>query len=525
MKMKRIVILMGAAMVMAACGQKPEPERLPAALRIEPVITRATEVDFETGDRIGLTVTRGDGSVYADNALLTYDGSAFSGDLKWYSGDDAPCSLKAFYPYAQTGFPTSFKVSADQRAGAGENDLMIATKRNVKPQEEPVTMVFRHMLSRIVMTLDNPAGIGIESITLKGLYTSVNISEDADCDGIVTFIDESAPKSDIIMEEVKTGVSYRAIVVPQTMAFGVSVKTRSGASLVQSFTEVTMKPGYSYTITGKVTAEGIAFKISGEITAWDDGGVIDPGGDVPAEPEYEEHDGWLSYAGLRYDTFTLSNGQVWMATPLAFLPAGQTVSDNPASGNVWYPYSTDGKTVTVLKDVESIAQRGYLYSYDAIFGQHVDETNFDKFEGARGICPPGWHVPTRAEWFALCGYSTSSKYLGESGAQTDANALFWDQAAGYAPVGAFVAAGFRALLSGCIANNAYNALMTDSSVCSVEELYGYPRMAYIASSSPNSATQLFALMTTFTSTNHLGKVSLGFATLGKTGLQVRCIKD
>lgn len=523
--MKRIVLLSLAAVMMASCGQQPEPERLAAALRIEPVITRATEVDFETGDRIGLTVIKDDGNVYADNALLTYDGTAFSGDLKWYSGDDGGCSLKAFYPYAQTGFPSSFKVATDQRGGAGGSDLMISTKRKVKPQEEPVTMVFRHMLSRVVMTLDNPAGIELESITLKGLYTSVFISEDADCEGIVTSINEDDPKSDIIMEEVKPGVSYRAIVVPQTMAFGVSVKTRGGASLVQSFTEVTMKPGYSYTITGKVTAEGIAFKISGEINAWEDGGRIEPDDDVPTEPEYEEHDGWFSYDGLRYDTITLSNGQVWMATPLAFLPAGKTISDNPASGGVWYPYSTDGSNVTVLKDEESIAKRGLLYSYDTIFGNTIGEDNFDKFEGARGICPPGWHIPTRAEWFALCGSSTSSKYLGESGAQTDPKALLWDKDAGFAPVGAFEAAGFRALLSGCIANNAYNALMIDSGVCSVESFYGQPRMAYIACSSPNSPTQLFALMTTFTAVNHLGKVSLGYATLGKTGLQVRCIKD
>ena len=281
---------MTLAAMFAACGRGPEPERLPAAIRIEPVITRATEVDFENGDVIGLTVTKGDGSIYADNALLSYDGAAFSGDLDWYSGEDDPCSLKAYYPYSKTGFPASFTVAGDQRQGAGANDLMIALKRKVKPQEEPVTMVFHHQFSRIVMKLDNPAGIAIESITLKGLHTTAHISEDAVCEGVVTNVYEDDPKSDIVMEEVEPGLSYRAIVVPQRMAFGVSVRKRSGASLVQDFTEVTMKSGYSYTITGKVTAEGISFRISGEISAWEDGGTIEPGGDVPAEPEYEEHE-------------------------------------------------------------------------------------------------------------------------------------------------------------------------------------------------------------------------------------------
>lgn len=38
-------------------------------MRIDPTITRATEVDFETGDAVGLTITTADG-LYAENTEL-----------------------------------------------------------------------------------------------------------------------------------------------------------------------------------------------------------------------------------------------------------------------------------------------------------------------------------------------------------------------------------------------------------------------------------------------------------------------
>lgn len=203
-----------------------------------------------------------------------------------------------------------------------------------------------------------------------------------------------------------------------------------------------------------------------------------------------------------------------------------TVSDDPAAGDVWYPYSTDGTNVTVLKDEASIKAKGYLYSYNALLATEITADNFDKLEGVQGICPPGWHIPTRQEWFVLCGNSNRSALLGEpTGTKIDNAALFYDTTLNYAPVSKFNEAGFNFTLSGCIGNSKYSALMIDSSVSDVESYFGQNRMAYIAASSANSATQFFALMTTFTMPNAKGKVSLSYATLGKVGVQVRCIKD
>lgn len=520
-----------ALAVMVSCRETVTPESVPAVVCIDPVITRATEVNFEEGDRIGLTITRADQTDFASNAMLTYSDGVFSGDQKWYADGGDGCSLLAYYPYSDAGWPATYTVGSDQDKGAGRYDLMLASKVDVRPQEAPVTMVFKHQLSQVVVDFDNLQGVSIEGVTLKGLLPTISIALDAD--GNVTSVpDQSAAKIDIKMEEVQAGIRYRAIVVPQTMSFGLSIRNSTGGSVVQNFTEVTMKPGYSYSIRAKVTAKGVIFVLDGEIEAWTDGGEITPdgpgegSGDEPDKDDFEEHDTWFSYGGKRYETVTLTNGQVWMAEPLAYVPKGMTVSDDPGNGDMWYPYSTDGTNITVLKDEASVKANGYLYSYNTLMATEITSENFDKLEGFRGICPQGWHIPTRDEWFALCGNSNRSALLGEpTGAKIDDTALFYDKNLNYAPVSKFNDAGFNFTLSGCISNNQYNVLKIDSTVSDVEIYFGKNRMAYVASSTANSATQFFGLMTTFTMPNAKGKVSLSYATLGKTGVQVRCVRD
>mgnify|MGYP003316757457 CR=1 FL=1 len=83
--MKRYFYML-AALAIAACQQPVQPDMAPGKVQVEPVITRATEVNFENGDQIGFTMTKVNGTeAYADNAILTFDGSVFSGDLMWYA--------------------------------------------------------------------------------------------------------------------------------------------------------------------------------------------------------------------------------------------------------------------------------------------------------------------------------------------------------------------------------------------------------------------------------------------------------
>ena len=440
-----------AAPLVISCEKQPQASVEAPALSIDPLITRATEVNFEDGDRIGLAVTRADGSSYAENALLSYSDGIFSGDLKWYGDGGESSSLTAYYPYSESGFPKTFEVGTDQRSGAGAYDLMFATKSSVKPQEAAVTMAFRHQLSQIVMNVKNEAGIAIDAITLKGLMYKCVLPEA----GTEFTADESAGKKDFIMEEVSKGVKYRAIVVPQTIAFGVGIKTASGGSVVKDFTEVTMKPGYSYRIEAEVLAEGIRFSLSGEIDAWEDGGEVTPGEDPDPTPEpdpdptpvegFEEYDGYFIYNGETYKTVKLKDGKTWMAENLRVIPSGLTPCDDIANltAGIYYPIvlNADHTAAVQTRDESVIKSNGYLYQIETALGLAVGELKTEEqarsLEGARGICPPGWRVPTIDDWYALVGrIATYEKEI-------NVNAPYYDATSGSALISLINADGFN----------------------------------------------------------------------------------
>lgn len=76
--MKKGILFVLTAAFLASCQQE-ENEGVASVDRvtITPIITRATEVNFEDQDQIGLSVTKEDGTVYATNELMTFNDGAF----------------------------------------------------------------------------------------------------------------------------------------------------------------------------------------------------------------------------------------------------------------------------------------------------------------------------------------------------------------------------------------------------------------------------------------------------------------
>ena len=71
--MKKLWLVICAIAVFASCNKRQTETFLPGKLSVEPIITKATEVNFEAGDKIGLTVSpEGAAENYADNACLTF---------------------------------------------------------------------------------------------------------------------------------------------------------------------------------------------------------------------------------------------------------------------------------------------------------------------------------------------------------------------------------------------------------------------------------------------------------------------
>ena len=423
--MKKSVIFAGMALLtLAACNKTPNVEPQPVdfsqyAVRVEPVITRATETNFEKGDQIGLSIVRATGD-YATNKQLTYDGTAFSGDLNWYDEGAEESTLKAYYPYNDTeALPTRFTVQSDQSKGTSASDFVSAVKENVLPSANAVSMVFKHRLSRLVVTVKNNSGAEIETVQFKEIIPIALIAED-----LTAKVDENAKWQTITA--FADGDKYYAIVPGQTVAPIVTV-TAGGKELSQQLVEVTLEPGKQYSVSIVVNKEEIKVVLAGEIENWTDGGEIT--GDGPSFEEKLE-DGYFTYDGVKYNVVKMKDGKWWMAQNLAYLPEGYTPATDltAVTAGVFAPIQVNAEHTSAefTTDAAVVAANGYLYQSEVALGLKVgdltSEAEAKGLEGAQGICPKGWHVPTLDDITGLVGKSV--------GANTNTEAPYYDGANG-----------------------------------------------------------------------------------------------
>lgn len=238
----------------------------------------------------------------------------------------------------------------------------------------------------------------------------------------------------------------------------------------------------------------------------------------------------IVYAGEEYDIAWMKDGKCWMTENLRYVPEGKEASANPADkSGVWYPYNSDGTNVDALTDKESVRKYGLLYSVETAFGiDGLTPENVHNFEGTRGICPEGWHIPTRAEYIALCGYSNKNE--SESAPVTDETAIFYDSEYKSGKITIFNEGGWNFSLVGSNNNGKYLANVIKSDNCDVEEFLGRPALTYYFSSTGymgSSATakpQVFAMMSTFSKNYMKGRATVAYCN-SNIGGSVRCVKD
>ena len=412
-----------AVLALVACKKNVEPGKEPVdfsqyKVRVEPVITRVTETNFEAGDAIGLSVALASGD-YAANVQMKYDGTAFSGDLNWYEKGEETSTLKAYYPYKEgEGLPTMFSVQQDQSKGTAASAFVSAVKENVLPSANAVPVVFKHQLSRLVTTVKNNTGADIESIVFEEFVPQAHIA--ADLTAKVVDGAKWQPLTPFFKDD-----KYYLIVPAQTVKPVVKV-TAGGKTLTQDLAEVSLEPGKQYTVSMIVNKEEIKIVLAGEIENWNDGGEIVGG------PSFSENleDGYFTYDGVKYNVAKMKDGKWWMAQNLAYLPEGYTPATDitAVTAGVFAPLQVkaDHSGLEFSTDPAVVAKNGYLYQAEVALGLKVGDltsvADAQKLEAAQGICPKGWHVPTLQDILSLVGKSV--------GATTDASAPYYDGANG-----------------------------------------------------------------------------------------------
>lgn len=385
--MRKILFMALAVLIAAGCA---ESEKGTLCVKIAPAIrTRVTGLHFDTGDRIGLTISKGS-APYAENVPMTYDGTAFTASgLSWYNDLNEKSVLTAYYPYAEGGRPDEFTVSSDQTQGNGPSDLLAAVKTDVTPVSAPVGMIFYHVMSQLTIVVSNSSSAVVTGVSVGGLVPTAEIDYS---------MPKAAAKSGVAAAEVKAcevkpGATYRAILVPQQAALTVTVTTDDGRSHTKTLSSAQLESGRRYDMSVLVTNEEIQISLSGDIGDWEDGGSLDGSGGGDDGDDSQT----LSYGGVTYRTTTVEE-TVWMAENLRYVPDKALLTKG-----IWYP---DGN-----EDAEYVREHGMLYSFTVALG------GAQVVSGApvRGICPEGWHVPYIDELQTLaagpdCGFTLAGMW-------------------------------------------------------------------------------------------------------------------
>ena len=302
----------------------------------------------------------------------------------------------------------------------------------------------------------------------------------------------------------------------------------------------------------KATAS-VIITLNDAVTSISAGAV--PAFGVNAVPSFEDGDGFFTYDGVKYNTVVIGNLR-WMASNLHYVPYGYTVRSDAKvrsaakDESIFYPYDlvvelnteTNKYVVTDIvvagpDDAEKIHERGLFYNiYAALLTDDITAENGKSFEGAQGVCPKGWRIPTRHDWYTLSGAMAKSTYWGDAAKSEDTSVPTWDAAAvknGYATPSKLNELGFNWYPYGTATSSGnpaptYASAFIDPKNCVVDEwAYKPSQCNFISSSLEISATKTACnyFNCQWASSATSGKLGVVSTLAGDTGMIVRCGKD
>ena len=252
---------------------------------IHPSQTRATATDFENGDKIGVYIAKADmpleiGGNTLNNEQLTLTSSKWtpSKNLFW---DDGSYTAYAYYPYMNV---TSIEdqpvsVATDQTtaetdgalSGYEASDLLYAKTSNVAASTSPVTLNFKHVMSKLTIRLvkgedfegDMPADA---EIFIHNTVPTATFDISA---GIVTR--DVKGKRPTIKARQESNFQFGAIIVPQRIDNRVplvEVIMKGVSYLFES--KFLFKSGVDHLINLVITdnTEKVKIEVGGEVENW-----------------------------------------------------------------------------------------------------------------------------------------------------------------------------------------------------------------------------------------------------------------
>lgn len=269
--MKRTIILTSALAVILSCQKQDsiEPQQ-DGQIRFDMgmAATKATSSAFEAGDAVAIYAVEYASSDVApelqiagnfiNNEELTYDGTSWTGSRSLYWGT-AACDFYALYPYAELTSVEEhpFEIAQDQNSAETEDalsgyeasDLLWAKTENVMQADGVVSMKFKHMMSKCVVTVTKGEKFEgeIPDDIVAHIYNTTTSAKLNFAKGSVEK-DAMGNRKTITMKKV-SNERFEAIVVPQNIERRTPLieVTMGGIAYMLEYS-LSFKPGYAHTI-------------------------------------------------------------------------------------------------------------------------------------------------------------------------------------------------------------------------------------------------------------------------------------
>ncbi|MFO7790808.1 MAG: fibrobacter succinogenes major paralogous domain-containing protein, partial [Bacteroidales bacterium] len=120
--------------------------------------------------------------------------------------------------------------------------------------------------------------------------------------------------------------------------------------------------------------------------------------------------------GNHYDVIKIGD-QIWMAENLKYLPSVVGPETGSDTTPFYYVYGYNGTNVNDAKATPRYDTYGVLYNWPAAMGGSASSSSNPS--GVQGVCPPGWHLPSDAEWTELATYLGGEPVAGGKLKETD----------------------------------------------------------------------------------------------------------
>ena len=352
---------------------------------------------------------------------------------------------------------------------------------------------------------------------------TVSYKKAEDATATMKFMVRPASATTALMKAVEAGSV-------KILPFATSVATRSLANEVTELSCRSFSIDPDGLLTVKVNASGLgedffAGKAGAAIAVVISDGVSEiSSAFVPLAPECTG----LEYGGEIYGIAKMADGKTWMTENLRYVPEGYVPGSdlNKVDSGVYLPVVVADGKAAFSSDKADIERQGYLYQSEVALGLNVGDLKSVQdamaLEGAQGICPDGWHIPTLSDYLGLVGKSV--------GADTVADAPYYDGKNG--SIQMLNADGFN--LFACGAVSIQDNTKTSATLMGKAANYDYISSGFICGSTYAGCTvkddvltniQFFGLMPMTNKATEAEFTANGSKLSYRIAAAVRCVKD